>query len=185
MTATNHDDQRHNLVKLIQQCRGRFLNSRPAVSFSRFHCCGRHCIVYLVAVMVLRRYDQSWWSRRTYMSGRRGSSSSSESRLQHLQQYVLRIIMMTAAETEPEWNPRRRYSLESWLRRFLVQLQRQFSRSHNVRCKLLQQTITLSLETGTVSRGLSVYVNTRHPLVVFISILIHQVTQTVQWNKKQ
>jgi len=47
MTATNHDDQRHNLVKFIQRCRqfDDFLKvGAYADSFSRFHCHGRHGI---------------------------------------------------------------------------------------------------------------------------------------------
>jgi len=44
MTATNHDEQRHNLVKCVQRCRefGNFLKVRRW--FSRFHCCGRHSL---------------------------------------------------------------------------------------------------------------------------------------------
>ena len=39
MTATNHDDQRYNLVKFVQRCREwRFLKSTP-LYFSRLHYC--------------------------------------------------------------------------------------------------------------------------------------------------
>ena len=44
ITATNHDDQRHNLVKFIQRCHEfGCLKSTPLV-FLRFHCSGRHGI---------------------------------------------------------------------------------------------------------------------------------------------
>jgi len=46
MTATNHDDQRHNLVKFVQGCHelNLAISYKYTVSFSRFHCCGRHDI---------------------------------------------------------------------------------------------------------------------------------------------
>ena len=37
MTATNHDDQRHNLSNDVNLA----ISEKYAVSFSRFHCCGQ------------------------------------------------------------------------------------------------------------------------------------------------
>jgi len=58
MTATDHDDQRHNLcndvvnvaisylilIYIAPACRMTSEAKKYAVSFSRFHCCGRHGI---------------------------------------------------------------------------------------------------------------------------------------------